>query len=131
MAPKKVGKEEQVKQKAATAKPQAKAKTVPAAPAGSAEAPKDQASEPTRGAISAFLSGVKVTTGDEEINAARALVLKRYKELPRFSAEKRRLIEQWRADKTCKWVSSLEEVRFASEAVETSTMSGFGTKCGP
>ena len=120
-----------MKQKAATAKAKAKAKAGPAAPAGSGEAPLDQASEATRGEISAFLSGVKVTTGDEEVNAARALVLKRYKELPRFSAEKRRLIEQWRADKTCKWVSSLEEVRFASEAVETSTMSGYGTKCGP
>lgn len=69
-------------------------------------------------------------TGNGEVNAARAEVLKRYKELPRFSDGKRRLIEQWRNDKTCRWVSSLEDTRFASESVETSVVSGFGTKRG-
>lgn len=105
-------------------------KGLPAVSAGSGD-PSAEKGEPARGEISAFLSGLKVTTGDEEVNAARGKVLKRYKELPRFSEEKRRLIEQWRADKTCKWVSTLEEVRFASEAVESSRMSGYGTKRGP
>lgn len=113
------------------AKPQGRAKDHPAAAAGAKDAATTEATEPSRGEISAFLSGLKVQTGDPGVNADRALILKRYKELPRFSAEKRRLIEQWRADKTCKWASTLEEVRFASDTVETSTMSGFGTKRGP
>lgn len=126
MAPKKDGAQAAAK----GARAQGKAKDLPPVPAGSGGAP-PEATEPGRGEISAFLSALKVKTADEGVNANRAQVLKRYKELPRFSAEKRRLIEQWRGDKTCKWASTLEEVHFSSEAVETSTMSGFGTKRGP
>jgi hypothetical protein len=87
--------------------------------------------EVARGEISAFLSGVKTKTADPETNQARALVLKRYQELPRFSAEKRRLIEQWRNDKSCRWVSSLEEKMFAREESSSSAVAGHGTKPAP
>ena len=51
-----------------------------------------------------------------------------YNALPRFSAEKKLLLEQWGKDKSCKWFSQYYEEKIKSNKVEETALQGFGTK---
>ena len=72
-----------------------------------------------------FITSLKSSKATEE----QKKLLDMYKDLPRFDPLKTTLLQEWKKDKSCKWVHT-----FMSSIIKTSVhtrnaVSGFGTKC--
>ena len=84
--------------------------------------------EGSRGEVSAMLTALKVTTKDPETNNLRRQLLDIYQNLPRVSEEKKDILSKWKADRSCKWVSSYTSSKFETQSVRHSNVIGHGTK---
>ena len=59
--------------------------------------------------------------------AEQKTMLQLYQSYPRFDAKKKEILNKWRGDKTCSWVSSYAEVNTKSNEVEDKSVHGYGT----
>ena len=55
-------------------------------------------------------------------------VLQLYQSLPRFSQQKKDLIQAWKADKTCKWISTWNKSLETEKKETVNERAGFGTR---
>lgn len=62
--------------------------------------------------------------GDE----AKQKALNIYQALPRFSDEKKKMLEKWKLDKTCSWAVSMTNTFEESHQSSQNSQSGFVTK---
>jgi hypothetical protein len=106
-----------------TAEPQEAPEAAGAPPSGAEPAAKAQGRE-----VSAFLSALKVKTRDSQTNAARAETLAVYKNLSWGSPQKCAMVEAWKADKSCKWISTYKATHSLSRTTTSSAFSGYGTR---
>ena len=84
--------------------------------------------EGSRGEVSAMLTALKVKTKDPETNNLRRQILDIYQNLPRASEEKKELLSKWKADRSCKWVSSYTSSKLETQSLKRSNVAGHGTK---
>jgi hypothetical protein len=56
-------------------------------------------------------------------------MLQLYQSYPRFDARKKEMLNKWRGDKTCSWVSQYSEVSSKSNEVDNTSLHGYGTLC--
>ena len=73
--------------------------------------------------MSNMLTQAKKTCASIEQKA----MLQLYQSCSRFDPKKKELLNKWRADKTCSWVSQYTEVSSKGTEVEQKSVHGYGT----
>ena len=56
-------------------------------------------------------------------------MLELYKSYPRFDDKKKEILNKWRGDKSCSWITSYVEVNTKTNEVDTRGLHGHGTMC--